>query len=445
MTSLNSPCAAGISAGALVDEMAAQIVGLAGQLAATTCRWLLLVADFDAREGYLRFGLASTVQWLAHACGIAKRTAIDHLRVAHTLAAHPQLAAEMSAGRISYSQARAIARVARPDEHQLVSDLVEAAQHGTVAHLEVLVRGLRTVEHNEHRHNIDEYARHAWTSTSHWRLSARLDPERVALVAAALEAVAQAEELSAADALVRLAEIALATLKDANHPPRTLRGDERAAVVVHVNACDVPQRASAALEDRARSAEPQRPYAHLERGPGLPDAVVQRLLCAGRVRTALHDANGNVLDVGRSHRLVTERQYRALIRRHDGTCAHPGCPNTRDLHAHHLRHWLHGGRTDMANLILLCARHHTPHHDGAYTITALPDGRHRFVYADGRELPSHRIASTRPAVADDGPVVAPDAPTTRWNGQRLNHGYAISVLAERRQRAASDVNRSDAG
>ena len=89
--------------------------------------------------------------------------------------------------------------------------------------------------------------------------------------------------------------------------------------------------------------------------------MVQRLLCEGRIRTVLtegtdqdgaviRDGAAHVLDVGRSHRLVTDRQYRALLARQHGHCAHPGCPNTKNLHAHHRIHWIHGGRTDLSNL-----------------------------------------------------------------------------------------------
>jgi hypothetical protein len=52
---------------------------------------------------------------------------------------------------------------------------------------------------------------------------------------------------------------------------------------------------------------------HVAGAPGLPDAVVQRLTCAGRIRIAVHDRDGTVLDLGRSHRLVSDRLYRALI------------------------------------------------------------------------------------------------------------------------------------
>src|SRR5882762_3522040 len=88
MTTNQSSCTAVVSA-TDIDDLGSQIVGLAGRLAAAMCRWLLLVAEFDARDGAARFGLASTARWLSYACGLSRRTAIDHVRVARTLAAFP--------------------------------------------------------------------------------------------------------------------------------------------------------------------------------------------------------------------------------------------------------------------------------------------------------------------------------------------------------------------
>ena len=139
--------------------------------------------------------------------------------------------------------------------------------------------------------------------------------------------------------------------------------------------------------------------------------------------------------VGRSHRLVTDRQCRALLLRQHGHCAHPGCPNTKALHAHHRIHWIHGGRTDLDNLLLLCERHHVAHHGGQFDILTAGAGRFRFVSANGRDLsaPLRSPASrnTRP-VEDEHADVA----TSRWDGQRLDRPYAISVLAQRRQVAS---------
>ncbi|MCU1655816.1 MAG: hypothetical protein JWO57_472, partial [Pseudonocardiales bacterium] len=55
------PVPSGVAGDGLsVDELGSRIVGLAGRLAAATGRWLLLIAEFDAREGYAGWGLAST-------------------------------------------------------------------------------------------------------------------------------------------------------------------------------------------------------------------------------------------------------------------------------------------------------------------------------------------------------------------------------------------------
>src|SRR5665213_2917951 len=365
-----------------VEELGARIVDLSGRIAASTCRWLLLVAQFDARQGYLVFGLASTAQWLSHGCGIAQRTAAEHVRVARSLRRYPQLAEEMGAGRLSFSQVRAISRLDGPGEHGLVADLIQAARHATVAQLEVVIRGLRTVDHNEQDSDPGEYLTQSWTADSRWQLSARLDPERGALVGAAIEAIAARDGCSRADALLRLAEMGLAAIADDAKNPRELRGDERAAVVIHLDAARVPAQGPV-----SRSAERDpgdvplvaRPYARIAGGPGLPDRVVQRLLCEGRIRTVIHDSatirdgTTQVLDVGRSQRLVTDRQYRALLARQHGRCAHPGCPNTKHLHAHHRIHWIHGGRTDLNNLLALCERHHVAHHAGEFEILPAVD------------------------------------------------------------------------
>ena len=433
------------------------------------CGWLLLVAEFDACEGFIRFGLGSTARWLAHACGLAGRTATDHLRVARCLSAHPRLAAEMSAGRLSYSQVRAISRVVGSQESTLVDDLIEVARHGTVAHLEVIVRGLRAVDAADAGAPEDrERLTTGWTAESLWRLSARLDPERGAVVDAALHRVVRVEGVSSARALVRLAEIGLASLADGAKPPRPLRGDERAAVVVSIDiaavdlagagadvaavarvAADEPD-AVAATPAPNGSAEPTppragRPYARIVGGPGLPDHVVKRLLCDARVRTIVRDGPAHVLDVGRSRRLVTDRQYRALLVRHRDVCAYPGCGNARSLQAHHIVPWLAGGRTDLSNLILLCEAHHHAHHDGEFTITVLPRGRFRFVRAAGSvlpDVPDVRMPSDAAPVEADYSGVKPDAATSAWDGQRLDRAYAIAVLAERRQRYSRSGSRS---
>jgi hypothetical protein len=111
------------------------------------------------------------------------------------------------------------------------------------------------------------------------------------------------------------------------------------------------------------------------------------LLCSGFIRRIILDPNtGAVLDVGRTQRRFTRRQWRALVIR-DGGCAFPGCDRPpKWCDAHHLRFWdEHDGPTDLDNGCLLCRRHHTLIHHGGWRLernqrtgvftATSPDGR----------------------------------------------------------------------
>lgn len=91
----------------------------------------------------------------------------------------------------------------------------------------------------------------------------------------------------------------------------------------------------------------------------LPAHEVRKLACDADIIPAVLGEKGEILDLGRSRRLVTPGQRRALAHR-DGGCSFPGChvPATW-CDAHHVVHWARGGRSDLGNYALLCPRHHT--------------------------------------------------------------------------------------
>ena len=75
------------------------------------------------------------------------------------------------------------------------------------------------------------------------------------------------------------------------------------------------------------------------------------------------DGSG-VLDVGRATRVVPTG-LRAALEARDRGCVIPGCGAPRRwCDAHHVIHWADGGPTSLANLALLCDRHHTLVHEG---------------------------------------------------------------------------------
>ena len=109
-------------------------------------------------------------------------------------------------------------------------------------------------------------------------------------------------------------------------------------------------------------------HGSLETGEVVGLATVHRLACAGGVVPVVLDRAGQVLDVGREQRFYTRRQRRAMAVR-DGGCMWPGCDRPPSwTEAHHIRRWSDGGRTDLADGVLLCRHHHLRLHDEGWTI-----------------------------------------------------------------------------
>jgi hypothetical protein len=115
-------------------------------------------------------------------------------------------------------------------------------------------------------------------------------------------------------------------------------------------------------------------------GLELTPGVVRRLACDADLIPVALGGRSEVLDVGRTHRLVTAPLWRALVCR-DRHCAFPGCTRPPVMcHAHHIRHWLHGGTTALANLVLLCGHHHRVIHHTPWEVRLNPDdGRPEFL------------------------------------------------------------------
>src|SRR6201989_1705853 len=97
-----------------LERLEAQICELAGHLAAATCRFLVLLADFDARRGWASWEMNSCAQWLSWKCQLSSGTAREHVRVARALAGLPVIRAEFAAARLSYAKVRALTRIATP-------------------------------------------------------------------------------------------------------------------------------------------------------------------------------------------------------------------------------------------------------------------------------------------------------------------------------------------
>jgi hypothetical protein len=133
-------------------------------------------------------------------------------------------------------------------------------------------------------------------------------------------------------------------------------GDERARILITVTPDQLASVPGAAPATVAGTGEPV--------GPRL----LARWACDSLLQRVLHAPDGAVLNMGRTVRTVTPAQRKALTVR-DGGCAIPGCGAPPGwCQAHHVRFWSRGGSSDLDNLVLLCARHHSDIHTGIWSI-----------------------------------------------------------------------------
>lgn len=411
-----------------LDELEREICELAAHIAVATCRWLMLVAEFDDRGEWAEWGVKSCAHWLSWRCSIGLGAAREHVRVAHRLRELPLVREAFGRGELSYCKVRALTRVATPKTE---AGLVEIARHATGAQLEKLVRcyssALSATLGAAQQAHERRYLKWSWNDDGSLRLEARLPADDGALVVSALSAVEQApgeedqfvESPAAAcraDALVALARSVLAGPREASG------GADRCELVVHVDAETLP---ADEVGDRC----------HIEEGPALAPETVRRLGCDAAV-VRIVERDGRPLTVGRRTRTIPPALRRALRNRDDG-CRFPGCTHRRFLHAHHIQHWARGGPTSLENLVQLCSYHHRLVHEGGFKVELARRGAVRFRRPDGRAVPVAPgcDAAVGGSLAEQHKTrgVVVDANTCRplSAGDRLDYGLALDALLPR--------------
>jgi hypothetical protein len=443
-----------------LERLEARICELAGHLAAATCRFLVLLADFDARRGWASWEMGSCAQWLSWKCQMSSGTAREHVRVARALRDLPVIRARFAAGRLSYAKVRALTRIAAPATE---AGLAELAGPMTANQLERFARAHRRVTRADDA-GARVRRRLTWRVEEDGSLSGafRLPPLQGAVLlkalrAACAELAGQAGDLRGdvsaetraspetpaadtqavrtssdlADGLVAVAESFLAG--------KVAGADDAEVyqVVVHAGTDALTEPAAPAADPGVSAETPAAPArvpgdpadparCHVGDGPAISVSTAQMLACTAALSWMTHGDAGAVLALGRRRRRPSSAIRRAARERDHCRCRFPGCESRRtDLH--HIQHWVNGGRTDLDNLISLCPYHHKLVHDRGYLIAASPPGGFSFSRPDGTPLPA-----CPPLPEPDGPIdqahdadITPDTIIPPWYGERLDLNHAI--------------------
>jgi hypothetical protein len=252
----------------------------------------------------------------------------------------PRIAELFRDGRLSYSKVREVTRVVDVVDETRLAQLALTA---TASQLARMISGFRSADGARISQQTKRQV--AWHEREDGMIDfrARLPKEEAAVLLAAMEAAkdqfgppppkpdpcGDAGQESAPgvgtygniDALLDMARCFLATA------PEDRSGEDRTLVVVHVSAenpiTDLPDVPAGTSDVAAGTAQPSEAVCHIEGVGSVEAATAQRLACDNRLLGAIVDRHGKVLAPGRSRRLVSKPQRRALVIR-DTMCRYPG-------------------------------------------------------------------------------------------------------------------------
>lgn len=112
-------------------------------------------------------------------------------------------------------------------------------------------------------------------------------------------------------------------------------------------------------------------------GERIPASEVRRLACQANIIPAVLGGKSEVLDLGRTRRLFSPAQRKAIAIRYQ-TCIVEGCAvPVEQTEIHHLDPWSRGGLTNLDDGVPGCSRHHHCFHDERYEMTWTPAGEVR--------------------------------------------------------------------
>jgi hypothetical protein len=351
----------------------------------------------DAVGAYDRAGLweldgaTSMTAWLADRAAMPRPRAAATASRARKLARLPVTAGAWRDGVLSSGQVDAIAVNVDADTVELFADH-EAAMVPTLGDLSVrdVVAAMQAWREaaTANRDPKPEPAQALYLSRTlagRWRLDANLGPETGELLATALR-VAQSPDVDGEPARSpatrrsdALADVCRHFL-DHQHTRRGGRHRPHLNLTLDLDRYQALARAAATTVDGTR----------------LDRASADRLLCDAALHRVITHGRSAILDYGSATRTIPAPLYNALVVR-DRHCRFPGCDRPAAwCEGHHLRPWQAGGPTQLANLVLLCTRHHHLLHRPRWHAKLLPNATLEITNPTGRTRTSHPPAGRAP-------------------------------------------------
>lgn len=374
------------------DALAVLYAELGGGARALEAQRLAVLAVLDERDAWKVDGARDTAGWVAATDALRRVNARPVVEVARALVDLPALAAVAAAGRLSFDQLRSLCSLATAETDAHWAERGPSLEPGQLA--AEAARANRATREAAQAQEAKRTLRIWGARGGGSRFAGYLPDVEAELLTERLDARASTYEpapgeawdplhVRRADALVDLAISA------------TAAPDTGGTAHLHVHAA-----AGAFGAD-------QDGWATLADGTPIAREVLERLGCDATTQLLLHDETGAFTALGAVTRTIP-RRIRRLLGGRDRCCRFPGCEMVLGLHAHHLRFWSRGGRTELPNLVLLCHRHHKNVHEGGWTLSGDPDIPEGLTFTS----PTGRVVSVEPMGCTDRvrERIVPDPP-----------------------------------
>ncbi len=307
--------------------------------------------ELDGLEAeYGRLAAPVDAIWMAQATGSTVQRAKQHAEVGAAMEISPVLADAVRAGEVALENVTVLSAVAAHPEFE-ASALIDAASVLPPSKLRAKVEQWRAL--------VDRQADETHDRVCHRKRSLKFfrTLEGMVRIEGLFEAEAGRVLRHCVDDLVRIERLdetgrtreqrnadALVELANAYNAGTVTGGRERPQMLITMDVEQLAKRAGG--------------RALLDTGEAITIETARRLACDADIATVLLNGRGEILDLGRTRRVASDAQYKALVVR-DGGCRFPGCDRPPGwTQAHHIVEWPDGGLTNMDNLVLLCLPHH---------------------------------------------------------------------------------------
>lgn len=360
------------------------------------------IAACDRGELWREDDCRNSTEWVSQKLDVSRWKASRLIQAGHALERLPLTEAALEAGAISLDKALELTRLVTPETEE---DLLRWARRVSTG----AIRERADLATKPPKDAAEQS--HGFRSLTTWReddltigINALLPNDKGAIVLKALDLIA--------DNLPTEPQDEEAVMDEATWRRETIDRRRADAWVLmasgHMTGDKSPDRATVVVHTPLEALSDDSTFGTDERGRVLHPDTVRKLSCDSRLQFVLHGRNGNAVGIGRTAQQVPHWLRRQVVHRDDNRCTFPNCEARRFLHPHHIKHWAHGGPTDLDNLITVCTTHHDLVHDGRWSVHRDGHGNITWFRPGGRVYQRGPAPPTREEV--EGRDRPPDPP-----------------------------------